>query len=395
MMIDFLIALIAAVAGAAIGYLVAVNRKNEECAGLRSERDVLKEKLSGATMLEERLKHLAEGLTTASEDILRKREQQLKQTNVEQLSAILIPLRQNIAQMRKAVEDNDKNQAASLKLLDERIRQNIEMARQVGDQADQLARALTAENKLQGNFGELRLKQLLDDMDFVEGEQYVLQKAVEGENGATLIPDVVLRFPDHRDVVIDSKVSLKAYIDYHNAEDENARREALHRHVASVKNHIKELAKKDYSRYIDQGHTRLDFVFMYIFSENALQLAISVEPELTRQAYEQGVILAGSQSLFLMLRLLELSWKQMQQFENQQEIMATANEIVKRVQVYYKRVEEVDAQLAKTAKAFKDLRNITRSDGQSIVTSARKLLHYGARQSASHTPLPPSADSAE
>ena len=395
MMVDFLIALIAALAGAAIGYLLAVNRKNEECASLRSERDVLKEKLGAATLLEERLKHLAEGLTTASEEILSKREQQLKRSNVEQMSAILTPLRENIAQMRQAVERNGQNQVTTMKLLDERIRQNMEMAKLVGEHADQLARALTAENKLQGNFGELKLKQLLDDMDFVEGEQYVLQKAVEGEGGATLIPDVVLRFPDHRDVVIDSKVSLKAYLDYHNAADENARKEALHRHLASVKGHIKELAKKDYSRYTEKGHTRLDFVFMYIFSENALQLAIAAEPELTRQAYEQGIILAGSQSLFLMLRLLELSWKQMQQFENQQEIMATANEIVKRVQIYYKRVEEVDAQLAKTQKAFKDLRNITRSDGQSIVTSAHKLLKYGARQAAGHTPLPPPAGEAE
>ena len=391
-MIEFLIAIIAAVAGAVIGYLVAVNRKNEECATLRSEREVLKERLSGAAMLEDRLKHLAEGLTNASEDILVKREQQLKQTNAEQISAILTPLRENIAQMRQAVEQNDKNQAATMKLLDERIRQNIEMARQVGDQADQLARALSSENKLQGNFGELKLKQLLEDMDFVEGEQYVLQKAIEGDNGATLIPDVLLRFPDNRDVVIDSKVSLKAYLDYHNASDENERKEALHRHLASVKGHIKELARKDYSRYTEKGHTRLDFVFMYVFSENAVQLAISAEPELTRKAYEQGVILAGSQSLFMMLRLLELSWKQMQQFENQQEIMATANEIVKRVQIYYKRVEEVDAQLAKTQKAFKDLRNITRSDGQSIVTSAHKLLKYGARQSATHTQLPPPKD---
>lgn len=387
-MLDFLIALIAAVAGAVIGYLVAVNRKNEECAALRSERDVLKDRLSGAAMLEERLKHLAEGLSHASEDILVKREQQLKQTNAEQISSILTPLRENIAQMQRAVEQNDKNQAATMKLLDERIRQNIEMARQVGDQADQLARALSSENKLQGNFGELKLKQLLEDMDFIEGEQFVLQKAVEGEGGATLIPDVVLRFPDNRDVVIDSKVSLKAYLDYHNADDDNGRKEALHRHLSSLRNHIKELAKKDYSRYTEKGHTRLDFVFMYIFNENALQLAISADPELPRKAYEQGVILAGSQSLFMMLRLLELSWKQMQQFENQQEIMATANEIVKRVQIYYKRVEDVDAQLAKTQKAFKDLRNITRSDGQSIVTSAHKLLKYGARQSPGHQPLP-------
>ncbi|MBR1934918.1 MAG: DNA recombination protein RmuC [Muribaculaceae bacterium] len=407
--------------GAAIAWLTARNFYLKDVYGLKAKNDVLQTNLHNVREQAERAKEqyktaiddlreehrrdletqmtlIREQMNAASEKILTQRQEQLKQTNVEQLGAILDPLRDNIKQMREAVEKSDRQQSTTMELLNRHIRENIEASQQVGERADKLAAALTAENKTQGNFGELRLKQLLEDMGFVEGEQFEQQTAMRDEQGNTernagggaIIPDVILHFPDKRDVVIDSKVSLKAFYDYHNAASDDERRDAAARHVQSIRAHINELSRKNYSKYIRDDRKKLDFVFMYVFSDSALQLALNTAPELSRQAYDQGVILAGTQSLYMMLRVLEMTWKQMQQYDNQQAIMRTADEIVERVQIYYERVLEVDKQLQRTASAFADLRNITRADGRSIAKSAGKLLDYGARQSAKHKPLPKS-----
>jgi DNA recombination protein RmuC len=181
-------------------------------------------------------------------------------------------------------------------------------------------------------------------------------------------------------VIIDSKVSLKAFEDYFSAKTDEERESALHRHVVSVRNHVQELSRKNYSQYISEGRQRLDFVMMYVFSESALQLALGADPKLWREAYDQGVVIAGSQSLFVMLRVLEMSWKQMRQVENQQEMMKVASQVVERVQIFYERFLKVDEQLRKTNEAFDELKRSTSSSGVSITTAAAKLLKYGAQE---------------
>ena len=210
-----------------------------------------------------------------------------------------------------------------------------------------------------------------------------------------MIPDVILHFPDHRDVIIDSKMSFKAFQDYYAAQTDDERESALRRHSASVRQHVNELSRKNYSRYIRADHHRLDFVMMYVFSESALQLALSREPSLWREAYDQGVIIAGSQTLFVMLRVLEMTWKQVRQVENQQEIMKTANVIIERVQLFYERFLRVDDQLHRTQDAFDELKRSTASSGLSITTAATKLLKYGAQENPKRKQRLPKADSQE
>ena len=332
---------------------------------------------------------IKEQMNSASERILKERAEQLSNTNKEQLATILNPLQNNIQQMREAVERSDREQTATMQRLDASIKTSFQLSREVGERADKLAQALTGENKTQGNFGELRLRQLLEDMGLEEGLQFDLQETMKDKDGNTIyeedaghrmVPDAILHFPDHRDVIIDSKMSFTAYEDYYHAETEPQRQEALRRHIASMRNHVNELSKKNYSRYIKDNRGRLDFVLMYVFSESALQLALSNAPTLWKEAYDKGVVISGSQNLYMMLRVLEMTWRQVLQVENQQEIMKCADELVNRVQLFAERLEDVKKQLEKTSDAFLKVEASTADGGQSILTSARKLLKMGASE---------------
>lgn len=348
----------------------------------------LEERQQQDEQMRQQLTLIREQMNSASEKILKERAEQLSAVNKEQLSGILTPLQTHIQQMREAVERSDREHNSTMQRLDATIKTSIEQSRQVGERADKLAQALTGENKTQGNFGELRLKQLLEGMGLQEGEQFTLQETIRDkdgyvvyeEEGHRLIPDAILHFPDKRDVIIDSKMSFTAFEDYHNAETEAQRQDALKRHLTSMRNHVNELSRKNYSKYIAEGHAKLDFVLMYVFSESALQLALTNDATLWKDAYDRGVIITGSQNLYTMLRVLEMTWKQVRQVENQQKIMECANMIVDRVQLFAERFESVKQQLQKTQDSFDKLESITAETGQSILTPASRLLKMGASQ---------------
>lgn len=332
---------------------------------------------------------LKEQINTTSEKILRERSEQLSLQNKEQLSAILNPLKEGITQMKEAVEKSEREHSETMVRLDATIKTSIQQSKEAGERADKLAQALTGENKTQGNFGELRLKQLLQDMGLVEGLQFEEQTTMKDSSGCTIydedegrrmVPDVILHFPDERDVIIDSKMSFKAFEDYHNAETDEQRQNALARHIASVRQHVVELSRKNYCAYIKEGRGKLDFVLMYVFSESALQLALTNAPTLWKEAYDKGVIITGSQNLYTILRVLEMTWKQVQQIENQEEMMKAANMIVDRVQSFYERFLDVEKQLNKTQEAFTELKNISSPSGKSIEVAATKLLKFGAQE---------------
>ena len=353
-----------------------------------SQQQMRSQQESQQKQMEQQMALIREQMNSASEKILKERAEELSAVNKEQLSGILTPLQTHIQQMREAVERSDREHNSTMQRLDATIKTSIEQSRQVGERADKLAQALTGENKTQGNFGELRLKQLLEGMGLQEGEQFTLQETIKDkdgyvvyeEEGHRLIPDAILHFPDKRDVIIDSKMSFTAFEDYHNAETEAQRQDALKRHLTSMRNHVNELSRKNYSKYIAEGHAKLDFVLMYVFSESALQLALTNDATLWKDAYDRGVIITGSQNLYTMLRVLEMTWKQVRQVENQQKIMECANMIVDRVQLFAERFESVKQQLLKTQDSFDKLESITAETGQSILTPASRLLKMGASQ---------------
>ena len=368
----------------ALQHLMAVSKQLQE----EQKQQQQEQKQQQEEQMRQQLNLIREQMNSTSEKILKERAEQLSAVNKEQLSGILTPLQTHLQQMREAVERSDREHNSTMQRLDATIKTSIEQSRQVGERADKLAQALTGENKTQGNFGELRLKQLLEGMGLQEGEQFTLQETIRDkdgyvvyeEEGHRLIPDAILHFPDKRDVIIDSKMSFTAFEDYHNAETEAQRQDALKRHLTSMRNHVNELSRKNYSKYIAEGHAKLDFVLMYVFSESALQLALSNDATLWKDAYDRGVIITGSQNLYTMLRVLEMTWKQVRQVENQQKIMECANMIVDRVQLFAERFESVKQQLQKTQDSFDKLESITADSGQSILTPASRLLKMGASQ---------------
>lgn len=286
--------------------------------------------------------------------------------------------------------------------LDESIKATLSQARIVGQRADRLADALTGNNKTQGDFGELRLRTLLESMGLEEGIQFEEQQTLRDSQGRTvadadtaqkLRPDVILHFPDRRDVIIDAKVSLTAYRDYYEADDDARRQAALKRHVDSVRRHVDELSRKNYAGQIDAKGTRPDFVVMYLFSDSALSLALTAAPDLWKYAYDKGVFVTASQNLYALLRMLELAWTQQRQVENQQSIIDQANTVVSRVQLFYQRFLNVEDCLRKTQKAFDDVRTVISPNGQSIVAAANRLVRLGAREDARKSrPSLPKAD---
>ena len=338
--------------------------------------------------MEQQMQLLREQMSTTSERVLKERAAELSAVNSEQLSKILTPLQQNILQMRSQTERMQKDHDDTLRELKAAIQTNMERERAMGEQAERLANALTGKNKLQGNFGELKLSQILDQMELERGLQYDTQETMRdsegrtilGDDGHRMVPDAVLHFPDGRDVIIDSKMSFTAYVDYQNAGDEAGREAALRRHLASMRQHVRELAQKQYFRYATSNKGRLDFVLMYVFQESALQLALQNDPTLWKEAYDQGVVISGSQSLYMTLRVLELTWKQTRQVENQEKMMLQANLLVERVQLFAERFARVGDLLDRTRRSFDELSTVTAPSGPSITTAARLLLKYGAQE---------------
>lgn len=343
---------------------------------------------------------IKEQFNNSSERILAERQKALNEANKDQMDAILTPLREQLRTMKEAVEKNNKERSETMISLRATIEEQLKQSAQLGEKADNLAKALTGshDTKMQGDFGEMRLRTLLEDMGLQEGVQFEEQVTLtdqhghpvrDADNGKMLRPDVVLHFPDERDVIIDSKVSLTAFQQYCNAENDDDKATALNLHVKSIEKHIDELARKDYQKQlIGKGHAKLDFVIMYVFSEAALQTALAADPGIWKRAYDKRVIICGSQNLYALLRVLMLSWRQMLQVENQEKMMEEASRIVERVQDFYDRLLKADKLLADTQKAFDALKLTTGPQGRSIITSARKLIDYGAQANQKKRSLP-------
>lgn len=295
--------------------------------------------------------------------------------------------------MREQVERARTEQIEKMAHLDSTIRATLQQADHVKASAEKLANALTAENKVQGNFGELRLRTLLESMGMKEGEefeeQYLLRDETgtpitHDETGQRLIPDTVIHFPEGRDIIIDSKMSLKAYADYANATDEAERKAALKRHVESVRRHVDELSEKKYYRFITGKRETVDFVVMFIPFDNMLEHALAADPQLWQYAAQRNVLITGSHNLYMLLRIAQMSWERLRQTENTQQIIREANVIIQRVQDFYTRMQAVEKKFDEARKAFDQLNVSISPSGRSIITSAQKLLKCGAREDDSN-----------
>lgn len=354
-----------------------------------AEKQIEALKMMNKEQVDGQLRLIKEQMQTTSEEILKRRQDELGERNKEQVSKIIDPLQQSLKDMQEALNRSKDQQKEALTRLDETIKINMQKSAALGETADRLTRALTGEVKVQGNFGELKLKQLLEDLELKEGEQFDTQETLKdksgrlakGDDGKGLIPDFILHFPNNRHVVVDSKMSLTDYERYMNAEDGTPEKtEYLKSHIASVRAQVKRLAKKEYTKYLPDGYNKLNFAIMYVPIEGALNLAILNDDTLWREAYDQGVMILGPQTMYMNLRVLEMMWTQVRQLKNQQAMMEAANLVIERVQDFGIRFMEVESSMNDTIKKISKLKITTADSGASIITAAKKLLNAGAKE---------------
>lgn len=340
---------------------------------------------------QEQLRLVEEQLKNATREMLGQRTQELSRQNTEQMSAIINPLKETIGQMRTAMdqsrETHVKNTAALEKAIEDVMKRTVE----IGAEADKLASALRNESKVQGNWGELILDELLESQGLKEGVHYekqVLLRDKQGkailneETGQRMIPDTVLHYPDGKDAIIDSKVSLTAFVDYQNAETDEERAAALQRHVKSVRNHVDELARKNYSAYIKPPRQALNYVIMFVPNEGALQLALAQAPDLWREAFSKGVFVTGEQNLTAALRIIQIAWTQVRQAQNQEAIFETARMLLDRVADFIGHFETMGQKLQDASTAYQKAADKLKDGRLSVVGAANKLIKLGAKTSA-------------
>lgn len=365
------------------GYEQQLSQVKETC---EKQLETLRE--MNKKQVEAQLTLIKEQMKTTSESVLKARQEELSERNKEQVSQIIDPLQKSLKDMQEAFNKNKEQQSETFTRLDETIKINMEKSIALGETADRLTRALTGEVKIQGNFGELKLKQLLEDLELKEGEQFDTQetlrtqsgKQLKDDDGKGLIPDFILHFPNNRHVVVDAKMSLTDYERYMNCEYGDEKTMHLQAHLQSVRNQVKRLAKKDYTRYLPSGYNKLNFAIMYVPIEGALNLALLNDSTLWREAYDQGVMILGPQTMYMNLRVLEMMWTQVRQLNNQQSMIDAAYTIVERVQDFASRFNDVESSMNDTIKKMNKLKTITADSGMSIITAARKLIKAGAKE---------------
>ena len=368
---------------AVVGMAVMMMRRQEEA--YKTQLDLLREQMKSTT-----------------ETVLKARQEELGARNKEQVGKIVDPLQKSLKDMQEALMLSKEQQKEALARLDETIKLNMKQSASLGETADRLTRALTGEVKVQGNFGELKLKQLLEDLELKEGEQFDTQetlrdkagKGLRGDDGRGMIPDFILHFPNNRHFVVDSKMSLTDYERYMNAEDGTPEKSAyLKAHIESVRAQVKRLAKKEYTKYLPEGYNRLNFAIMYVPIEGALNLALLNDTTLWREAYDQGVMILGPQTMYMNLRVLEMMWTQVRQLKNQQAMIDAANMVIERVQDFGMRFADVEASMNDTIKKINRLKITTAEGGPSIITAAKSLIKAGARENKKKRPLADMDDS--
>lgn len=400
--------LIGLIAGALIGNLIARNRRQT----LLTQTEVLKAQVENEktqaqailaaqevrhkesmaalqTRFDETLKTMRMQVQTATDDLLKQRQKEFEAQSSTNLGQIVNPLRETIDQMKKAMEDNTLKQTSMSSEMRTHIEHMIRQSLAAQKSTEELTRVFKHGSKVQGDWGETVLDELLEAQGLTRGIHYDTQavirnaqgEAVKSDGGNTLRPDVILHLDQRREVIIDSKVSLTAFMDYVNAENEEERKQYLKAHIASLQNHVKELSAKDYSSYIQLPKVKMDYVIMFVPHTGALWTALNEQPDLWRKAMDKNVFIADEQTLFAALRIINLTWTQIAQAQNHEKVFALANEMLNRVSQFMKKYEAIGKALDNASKAYNEGEKKLLDKGQSIIKTCDKLQKLGAKTS--------------
>ena len=352
-------------------------RENEQMSRIKAETELAAERRNNAEKArsqEEFERQLKEQFRILAGDVLGEQSRKFKEENRESMDIILKPFKDNIKDFRERVENIYSHQQEQSGALKNELQRLMELNARITTETTNLTNALKGNSKVQGDWGEVILETILENFNFIRGVHYQTQYNIKGEEGQNLRPDVVLNLPDNKRVVIDSKVSLTAYVNYVAAEDEASRQAAMAAHIASVRQHVKELSDKKYQQLVLQSP---DFVIMFVPNEPAFLDAMKEDGKIWSDAYERKVIVSSPTNLFALLKIVDDLWRREDQSRNQQAILENAEKLYAQLVEFTSALEGVGAGLEQARARYDEAFKRLHTGNNNIVRLGEKLRKLG------------------
>lgn len=316
-------------------------------------------------------------------DILEEKSKRFTESNRENLNQILQPLGERISAFEKKVHDTYETEARERHSLASEIRNLQELNARISTDAINLTRALKGENKTQGTWGEVILKSILEKSGLVEGREYEEQASLKAEDGSRSQPDIIINLPDNKHVVIDAKVSLKAYENYCSEDDEDKRAEYLRQHVLSIRNHVKNLSSKNYQNLM--ALNSLDFVLLFMPVEASFAVAVHKDGSLFSEAFDRNIILVGPSTLLATLRAIQNIWRYERQSQHAIEIARSAGNLYDKFVAFVEDIEDIGKKIQATQKSYDRAQNKLHTGKGNLLSRVEKLKELGVRANKKHS----------
>ena len=320
---------------------------------------------------------LSQEFNMLSNKIFDEKSKEFGALNKEQLELLLTPFREQVANFSKQSRQQFEVDIKERFLLKDELLRLQKMNEQLSQEALNLTKALKSENKMQGNWGELVLENILEQSGLRKGVEYELQATLKSDENRTYRPDVIIHMPQNRDIIIDSKVSLVAYERFVNAENEADKKRALREHIASISAHIKELSKKEYEKL--QGVNTLDFVLLFMPIEGAFLLALEEDGEFFKRAYESQILVVSPSTLLVTLRTIEHIWRTQRQEEHAQKIAKEAEAMYDKLVLFVEEMQNIEAHLNKAHDAYDKAMNRLSSGKGNVIKRAQNMKELGLK----------------
>lgn len=320
-------------------------------------------------------------------DVLKRNSESLKEANSEQIDALLRPLKENIESFKKTISEGYVKETSSRKLLEVQIERLVKLNETIGEEARNLTSALKGNSKVQGDWGEMILETLLENAGLERGINFETQltrdsggNVLKNDEGKLLRPDVLIKLPDNHSIIVDSKVSLTAFVDYCNAEDENVRIVAGKKHLQSVYAHIDELYAKMYQNNLKGA---ADYVMMFIPNESAYIAAVQLDINLWKYAYERGVIIVSPTHLFSVMSIVSQLWRQDKQNRNAMLIAERGGKLYDKLVLFMESFEKVGKSIDDAMTSYNKSFNQLRTGKGNVLRQAEDMKALGAKASKS------------